>query len=30
MQYIDSDAEQAAALRPYRQAMLDYRRRYGA
>jgi orotate phosphoribosyltransferase len=30
MEYIDSDAEQAAALRPYRQAMLDYRRRYGA
>ncbi len=30
MQFIDSDAPPAAALRPHRQAMLDYRSRYGA
>ena len=30
MQFIDSDAPSAAAVRPYRQAMLDYRGRYGA
>jgi len=30
MQFIDSDAPMAAALRPHRQAMLDYRGRYGA
>ena len=30
MQFIDSDAPSAAALRPHRQAMLDYRSRYGA
>jgi orotate phosphoribosyltransferase len=29
MQFIDSDAPTAAALRPHRQAMLDYRSRYG-
>ena len=30
MEFIDSDAPMAAAIRPHRQAMLDYRRRYGA
>jgi orotate phosphoribosyltransferase len=30
MEFIDSDAPAAAALKPHRQAMLDYRRRYGA
>ena len=30
LQFIDSDAPAAAAVRPHRQAMLDYRRRYGA
>ncbi len=30
MQFIDSDAPSAMALRPHRQAMLDYRGRYGA
>ena len=30
MQFIDSDAPSVAALRPHRQAMLDYRSRYGA
>ncbi len=30
MEFIDSDAPTAAALRPHRQAMLEYRRRYGA
>jgi hypothetical protein len=29
MQFIDSDVPAAAALRPHRQAMLDYRGRYG-
>jgi orotate phosphoribosyltransferase len=29
MQFIDSDSAHAAALQPHRQAMLDYRRRYG-
>ena len=30
LEFIDSDAPLAAALRPHRQAMLDYRSRYGA
>jgi orotate phosphoribosyltransferase len=30
MEFIDSDAPAAAALRPHRQAMLEYRTRYGA
>jgi orotate phosphoribosyltransferase len=30
LRFIDSDAPAAAALLPHRQAMLDYRRRYGA
>ena len=30
MQFIDSDAPSAATVRPHRQAMLDYRSRYGA
>ena len=30
MEFLESDAPAAAALRPHRQAMLDYRRRYGA
>jgi orotate phosphoribosyltransferase len=30
MQFIDSDSAQAAALRPHRQAMVEYRSRYGA
>jgi orotate phosphoribosyltransferase len=30
LEFIDSDAPAAAALRPHRQAMLEYRTRYGA
>jgi orotate phosphoribosyltransferase len=30
MEFIDSDSPAAAALRPHRQGMLEYRRRYGA
>ncbi len=30
MEFIDSDAPAAAALKPHRQAMLEYRTRYGA
>jgi orotate phosphoribosyltransferase len=30
MEFIDSDSPEAAALRPHRQGMLEYRRRYGA
>jgi predicted nucleic acid-binding Zn ribbon protein len=30
LRFIDSPAPSAAALRPHRQAMLDYRSRYGA
>ncbi len=30
MEFIDSDSPAAAALRPHREAMLQYRRRYGA
>ena len=29
MQFMESDSVDAAALQPYRQAMVDYRRRYG-